>query len=91
MIDGGCPCMFAQTADAGHKVMKFFLSLSGNVPRQIPSRWRVVMSRLDRKAGGGFVGLVLLVVVIVLAIKACRSSGCCEKIRMESGSGTEAA
>ncbi len=49
------------------------------------------MSRLDRKAGGGFVGLVLLVVVIVLAIKACRSSGCCEETGMESGSGTEAA
>jgi predicted CoA-binding protein len=36
VIDGGCPCMFAQTADVGHKVMKFFLSLSGNVPRRIP-------------------------------------------------------
>jgi hypothetical protein len=49
------------------------------------------MSRLDRKAGGGVVGLVLLVVVIVLAIKACRSSGSCEEIGAESGSGTEAA
>jgi hypothetical protein len=28
--------MFAQTADAGHKVMRFFLSLSGNVPRKVP-------------------------------------------------------
>jgi predicted CoA-binding protein len=36
VIDGGCPCMFAQTADAGHKFMKFFLSLSGNVPKRIP-------------------------------------------------------
>jgi predicted CoA-binding protein len=36
VIDGGCPCMFAPTADAGHKFMKFFLSLSGNVPKRIP-------------------------------------------------------
>ena len=36
VIDGGCPCMFAQTADPGHKFMKFFLSLTGNVPRRIP-------------------------------------------------------
>ncbi len=36
VIDGGCPCMFAQTADGGHKVMKFFLSLTGNVPRRVP-------------------------------------------------------
>ena len=41
VIDGGCPCMFAQTADAGHKFMKFFLSLSGNVPRRIPKAKRV--------------------------------------------------
>jgi predicted CoA-binding protein len=36
VIDGGCPCMFAETADAGHKVMRFFLSLGGNVPRKVP-------------------------------------------------------
>jgi len=35
VIDGGCPCMFGQTADGGHKVMKVFLSLSGNVPRHV--------------------------------------------------------
>jgi len=33
VIDGGCPLMFAPTADTGHKVMKFFLTLTGKVPR----------------------------------------------------------
>ncbi len=41
VIDGGCPCMFAQTADAGHKIMKFFMSLSGNVPRRIPEAKKI--------------------------------------------------
>lgn len=36
VIDGGCPCMFDPAADVGHKVFKFFLSLSGSVPRQVP-------------------------------------------------------
>jgi uncharacterized protein len=35
VIDGGCPCMFGPTADAGHKVMRVVLSLGGNVPRQV--------------------------------------------------------
>jgi hypothetical protein len=35
VIDGGCPCMFGPTADRGHKVMRAFLTLSGNVPRQV--------------------------------------------------------
>ena len=35
VIDGGCPCMFGTTSDAGHKVMKAFLSLTGNVPRRV--------------------------------------------------------
>jgi predicted CoA-binding protein len=35
VIDGGCPCMFGPTADRGHKVMKLFLSLGGNVPRRV--------------------------------------------------------
>lgn len=34
VIDGGCPCMFAETADVGHKVMKFFLGR--NIPKRIP-------------------------------------------------------
>jgi predicted CoA-binding protein len=41
VIDGGCPCMFAQTADVGHKIMKFFMSLTGNVPRRIPQATKV--------------------------------------------------
>ena len=33
VIDGGCPCMFAPTADFGHKVMK--LILSSHVPKSV--------------------------------------------------------
>ena len=33
VIDGGCPCMFAPTADFGHKVMR--IVLSGHVPKQV--------------------------------------------------------
>ena len=35
VIDGGCPLMFDPTADVGHKCMKFFLSMSGTVPRHV--------------------------------------------------------
>ena len=35
VIDGGCPCMFAPTADPGHRVMRVALTLSGNVPREV--------------------------------------------------------
>ncbi|HEX7536798.1 MAG TPA: CoA-binding protein [Dermatophilaceae bacterium] len=35
VIDGGCPLMFDPTADVGHKCMKFFLSMSGTVPRKV--------------------------------------------------------
>ena len=35
VIDGGCPLMFDPTADFGHKCMKFFLSMSGAVPRHV--------------------------------------------------------
>jgi uncharacterized protein len=35
VIDGGCPCMFGPTADAGHKAMRVIFTLSGNVPRQV--------------------------------------------------------
>jgi predicted CoA-binding protein len=38
VIDGGCPCMFGPTADAGHKAMRVVLTLTGNVPRQVPDR-----------------------------------------------------
>lgn len=35
VIDGGCPCMFGPTADVGHRIMRPFLQLSGNVPRRV--------------------------------------------------------
>jgi predicted CoA-binding protein len=35
VIDGGCPCMFDPTADAGHKAMRFVLTLTGNVPKRV--------------------------------------------------------
>jgi predicted CoA-binding protein len=35
VIDGGCPLMFEPTADLGHKVMRFVLTRTGKVPRQV--------------------------------------------------------
>lgn len=35
VIDGGCPLMFDPTSDVVHKCMRFFLSMSGAVPRQV--------------------------------------------------------
>lgn len=35
VIEGGCPCMFDPTADGAHKLMRFVLTLTGNVPRQV--------------------------------------------------------
>ena len=35
VIDGGCPCMFGPTADAGHRAMRLVFMLSGNVPKQV--------------------------------------------------------
>ncbi len=35
VIDGGCPLMFAPTADTGHKVMRWMCTLTGNVPKQV--------------------------------------------------------
>ncbi|MDH3299433.1 MAG: CoA-binding protein [Acidimicrobiia bacterium] len=35
VIDGGCPCMFAPTADMGHRIMRPILQLTGNVPRHV--------------------------------------------------------
>jgi predicted CoA-binding protein len=35
VIDGGCPCMFGPTSDPGHKVMRFVLTLSRNVPKRV--------------------------------------------------------
>ena len=35
VIDGGCPCMFAPTADCGHTMMRWFATLAGNVPKEV--------------------------------------------------------
>ncbi len=35
VIDGGCPCMFGQTSDVGHKMMRPILKLTGSVPRRV--------------------------------------------------------
>jgi predicted CoA-binding protein len=35
VIPGGCPCMFGETADTGHKVMCRVLQLTGKVPRRV--------------------------------------------------------
>jgi len=35
VIEGGCPLMFEPTADIVHKVMRFVLTLTGHVPRQV--------------------------------------------------------
>jgi uncharacterized protein len=37
VIDGGCPCMFDPTADLGHKLMRAALTLTGTVPRKVPT------------------------------------------------------
>jgi uncharacterized protein len=33
VIDGGCPLMFAPTADLGHRIMK--VVFAGHVPKQV--------------------------------------------------------
>jgi predicted CoA-binding protein len=35
VIDGGCPCMFGFTSDAGHKAMRLVFTLTGHVPKQV--------------------------------------------------------
>jgi len=35
VIDGGCPLMFGQTADAAHRVMKAMLTFGKAVPKQV--------------------------------------------------------
>ncbi len=48
------------------------------------------MPKPDLKSGG-VVGFALLVVVIVLAIRACRSEECCEVTAADSNAGSDAA
>jgi len=35
VIPGGCPCMFGESSDAGHRCMRVMLQLSGKVPRTL--------------------------------------------------------
>jgi predicted CoA-binding protein len=35
VIDGGCPLMFAPTADPGHRLMRWLFTLAGRVPRRV--------------------------------------------------------
>ena len=35
VIPGGCPNMFGETSDAGHRCMRVLLQLSGKVPREV--------------------------------------------------------
>ena len=35
VIDGGCPCMFAPTADGAHRLIRGMCSLTGAVPRRV--------------------------------------------------------
>ncbi len=35
VIDGSCPLMFPPTADLGHKAMRVWFTMTGNVPRKV--------------------------------------------------------
>lgn len=35
VIEGGCPLMFEPASDPGHKVLRFFCSMTGAVPRSV--------------------------------------------------------
>lgn len=35
VIAGGCPLMFGRASDGGHRMMRFFCTLSGAVPRRV--------------------------------------------------------
>jgi uncharacterized protein len=35
VIDGGCPCMFGETADGAHKLMRPVFTLTGHVPKHV--------------------------------------------------------
>ena len=35
VIDGGCPLMFEPCSDAGHKAMRFILTMTGKVPKEV--------------------------------------------------------
>ncbi len=35
VIPGGCPCMFGETSDPGHRGMRVVLQLAGKVPKEV--------------------------------------------------------
>jgi predicted CoA-binding protein len=35
VIDGGCPLMFGPTADVPHRLMRYVLTATGNVPKKV--------------------------------------------------------
>lgn len=35
VIDGGCPLMFAPTADVPHRLMRYVFTATGNVPKEV--------------------------------------------------------
>ena len=37
VIDGGCPLMFEPTSDGGHKFLRMVCTMTGKVPRQVPT------------------------------------------------------
>jgi hypothetical protein len=41
VIDGGCPCMFAPTADGAHRLIRGVCTLTGAVPRRVAEPERV--------------------------------------------------
>jgi predicted CoA-binding protein len=47
VIDGGCPLMFAPTADVGHKLMRFILTRTGKVPKTVPATAYVLPTPVD--------------------------------------------
>ena len=34
-IPGGCPCMFGETSDPGHKCLRAMLKMTGKLPRKV--------------------------------------------------------
>jgi predicted CoA-binding protein len=37
LIDGACPLMFGKTADFGHECMRFFMGVTGGLPKDVPT------------------------------------------------------
>jgi uncharacterized protein len=54
VIDGGCPLMFAPTADGAHKVMKFIFTMTGKVPRTCETAHVIDHASASRTRPTGF-------------------------------------